>query len=342
MQETASNQSPQSAVRMAVLLLNLGTPDAPTAPAVRRYLAEFLSDRRVIDYPRWLWLPLLHGVILNVRPRRSARAYASIWTDQGSPLLVHSRALTQKLAQACSGQRIRVELAMTYGEPSIDAAIARLLADGIERLLLLPLYPQYSATSTAAAFDRVFAALRSAPRLPELRTLNSYHAEPEYISALCDSVQKYWQEHGRAERLLLSFHGIPERYGRNGDPYREHCLATAQALGARLGLDTRTLLVSFQSRVGREPWLAPYTDAVLAELAGGGVRRLQVLCPGFAVDCLETLEEIAMRGREQFIAAGGERLDYIPALNDGAAHVALLQGLVAAQTRAWTDTHAGA
>jgi ferrochelatase len=342
MQETATNESPHHAVRTAVLLLNLGTPAAPTASAVRRYLAEFLSDRRVIDYPRWLWLPLLHGVILNLRPRRSARAYASIWTEQGSPLLVHSRALAQKLAQACAADGLRVELAMTYGEPAIAGILARLLSDGVDRLLLVPLYPQYSATSTAAAFDRVFAALRSQPRLPELRTLNSYHAAPGYISALCDSVQKYWQEHGRAERLLLSFHGIPERYVRNGDPYHMQCLATAQALGARLGLDARTLLVSFQSRVGRERWLAPYTDTVLAELAAGGVRHLQVLCPGFAVDCLETLEEIALRGREQFIAAGGDRLDYIAALNDSAAHVELLRGLIAAQTRNWTPSHADA
>ena len=336
--------SPQSsnAAGTAVLLLNLGTPDAPTPAAVRRYLAEFLADRRVIDYPRWLWLPLLHGVILAVRPRRSARAYASIWTGQGSPLLVLSRALAARLAARCAGAGVRVELAMTYGEPAIAAAIERLLTQGTRRVLVLPLYPQYSATSTAAAFDRVFAALRQVRRVPELRTLNSYHDAPAYVAALADSVQDYWREHGRADRLLLSFHGIPQRYVANGDPYHAQCLATAQALRERLGLDDRALLVAFQSRVGRERWLAPYTEETLAELARDGVRHVQVLCPGFAVDCLETLEEIALRGREQFIAAGGARLDYIPALNDSDAHVQLLHGLIEAQLQGWGSAHAGA
>ena len=319
----------------AVLLLNLGTPDAPTPSAVRRYLAEFLSDRRVIDYPRWLWLPLLYGVILAVRPRRSAHAYRSIWTEQGSPLLALSRALAARLAQRCAAGGVRVELAMTYGAPAIGDTLERLLAAGVQRLLLLPLYPQYSATSTAAALDRVFAALRAQRRLPELRTVNSYHAAPEYISALCSSVESHWREQGRGERLLLSFHGIPERYVRNGDPYREQCLATAQLLRAQLGLDEKSLIVSFQSRVGRERWLGPYTDVVLEQLARDGVRHVQALCPGFAVDCLETLEEIAMRGREQFTAAGGARLDYIAALNDSDAHVRLLSALVDANTRGW-------
>jgi len=337
MQTDPPRQPTDRSARTAVLLLNLGTPAAPTPSAVRRYLAEFLSDRRVIDYPRWLWLPLLYGVILAVRPRRSAQAYRKVWTEQGSPLLVLSRALTARLAQRCANGGVRVELAMTYGEPAIGAGIERLLADGVQRLLLLPLYPQYSATSTAAALDRVFAALREQRRLPELRTLNSYHDAPEYISALCSSVQEHWREHGRGERLLLSFHGIPERYVRNGDPYLAQCLATAQALRAQLGLDENVLLVSFQSRVGRERWLGPYTDEVLEQLGRQGVRRVQALCPGFAVDCLETLEEIALRGREQFIAAGGETLEYIAALNDSEAHVQLLHGLIKAQTDGWTS-----
>jgi len=329
---------------IAVLLLNLGTPAAPTAKAVRRYLAEFLGDARVIDYPRWLWLPLLHGVILSVRPRRSARAYAKIWTAQGSPLLVQSQALAEKLATACASDGIRVALAMRYGKPATSSVVDRLLADGVRRLLVLPLYPQYSATSSAAALDAVFAALRKQRRVPELRSIGDYHDAPEYICALVDSVEKYWKVHGKGARLLLSFHGIPERYVHSGDPYREQCLTTARLLRERLNLDEGFLVTSFQSRVGRELWLTPYTDEILAQFAGDGADHVQVLCPGFAVDCLETLEEIAIRGREQFLAAGGKRLDYIPALNDSAAHLHILGSLIERHTRGWvdSDTNAGA
>ncbi len=332
----AATSAPRAGIDTAVLLLNLGTPAAPTPAAVRRYLAEFLRDRRVVDYPRWLWLPLLYGAILPWRPRRSACAYASIWTAQGSPLLVNSRALSERLAQALAG-RVRVELAMRYGEPSIAQAVARLDAAGVRRLLLLPLYPQYSATTTASAFDGVFAALGRLRRVPEVRSIAEYHAAPEYIAALAQGVEAHWRTHGRGERLLLSFHGIPERYARAGDPYREQCLATARLLRERLGVDERFVCVAFQSRVGREPWLQPYTDERLRQLPREGVRHVQVLCPGFAVDCLETLEEIALRGREQFLAAGGARLDYIPALNDSAAHVALLGALIERNLRGWHD-----
>jgi len=333
MSANSGSGTPRTDANAAVLLLNLGTPAAPTAAAVRRYLAEFLSDRRVIDYPRWLWLPLLYGAILRVRPRRSARAYAKIWTPRGSPLLVNSQALADKLASA-SGRK--VALAMRYGEPGASSILANLLGQGVQRLLLLPLYPQYSATSTASAFDAVFAALGQQRRLPEVRSINDYHAAPEYIAALAQSVEKYWLTHGRGERLLLSFHGIPQRYVDAGDPYREQCLATAQLLRERLGMTDATLNVVFQSRVGREKWLAPYTDETLASLARSGARHLQVMCPGFAVDCLETLEEIAIRGREQFIAAGGQRLDYIPALNDSALHVRALCSLIERHTQGWT------
>ena len=335
-----SDSSREHSPATAVLFINLGTPSAPTPSAVRRYLAQFLSDARVIDYPRWLWLPLLHGLILRLRPRRSARAYTKIWTAQGSPLLVNNRALAAKLAGELRNTDIRVELAMTYGEPDVRAAIRKLLAGGVRRLLVLPLYPQYSATSTAAALDAVFDALRRERRLPELRTVADYHADPEYIAALAASVEKYWFTHGRGERLLLSFHGIPERYVDAGDPYRDQCLTTARLLRERLGVSESDLAVGFQSRVGRERWLAPYTDAVLPELAGTGARHVQVLCPGFAVDCLETLEEIAIRGREQFLAAGGERLDYIPALNDSSAHVRLLRGLIGRHIEGWADAGA--
>jgi ferrochelatase len=345
MPKTNPDQPRQSTRKdVAVLLLNLGTPVAPTPRAVRRYLAEFLSDARVIDYPRWLWLPLLHGVILRLRPRRSARAYAKIWTAQGSPLLVHSRALAEKLASACAGDGLRVALAMRYGEPATAAVVEQLLAAGVRRLLVLPLYPQYSATSTGAAVDAVFATLQRQRWLPELRSIGDYHDAPEYICALGDSVEKYWQVHGRGAHLLLSFHGIPERYMTAGDPYREHCLTTARLLRERLNVDESFLITSFQSRVGRERWLMPYTDQILAQFAADGADHVQVLCPGFAVDCLETLEEIAIRGRDQFLGAGGKRLDYIPALNDTDGHVRVLCSLIKRHTRGWleSDAHAGA
>ncbi|MCE7950168.1 MAG: ferrochelatase [Xanthomonadales bacterium PRO7] len=333
-----SGRKPSPAI--AVLLLNLGTPSAPTVPAVRIYLAQFLSDRRVIDYPRWLWWPILHGVILRLRPRRSARAYAKIWTPQGSPLLVNTMALAKKLGVDPAMAGLRVVAAMTYGEPAIPEAIRALVNDGAQRILVLPLFPQYSATSTAAALDVVFAALRAERRVPEICTVADYHDAPDYIGALAASVEKYWFTHGRGERLLLSFHGIPERYVSMGDPYRDQCLASANLLRERLGMAESDLAITFQSRVGREPWLAPYTDATLAQLAQSGVRHVQVLCPGFAVDCLETLEEIAILGREQFLAAGGQRLDYIPALNDSAAQVRLMTSLIRRHTQGWIDAGA--
>ena len=321
--------------KTAALLINLGTPDAPTAPAVRRYLAEFLSDPRVIDYPRWLWLPILYGVILRVRPKRSAHAYSAIWTPQGSPLLVQSRALTEKVGQACADLGIRVELAMRYGNPSIASVLEQLAADGVRRLVVLPLYPQYSATSTGTAFDGVHAVLARLRHVPALRTVSDYHAAPAYIDALANSVRKFWQANGRAERLLLSFHGIPERYVRLGDPYAEQCRETAALLADRLGTAESEMLLTFQSRVGRETWLTPYTDITLRELPQRGVKSIQVLCPGFAVDCLETLEEIAIRGKEQFMSGGGERFEYIPALNDDDDHVALMRSLIEEHTHGW-------
>ncbi|MBS0556525.1 MAG: ferrochelatase [Proteobacteria bacterium] len=335
-----SDSDPESEASIAVLLVNLGTPEAPTAPAVRRYLAQFLSDSRVIDYPRWLWWPLLHGVILRLRPRRSAHAYAKIWTPQGSPLLVNTLAVAKKLGADATLSGIRIAAAMTYGDPAIAQTLRALCNDGVQRILVVPLFPQYSATSTAAAMDAVFYALRGERCVPEIRSIADYHANPDYIAALAASVEKYWFTHGRGERLLLSFHGIPERYVSAGDPYRDQCLATANLLRERLGVSGSELAVTFQSRVGRERWLAPYTDATLAQLAQSGVRHVQVVCPGFAVDCLETLEEIAIRGREQFLAAGGARLDYIPALNDSAAHLRLLANLIRRHTQGWTDAGA--
>ena len=333
--DSATAASPRTSATTAVLLVNLGTPDAPTAPAVRRYLAEFLSDPRVIDYPRWLWLPILYGVILRIRPRRSAHAYSMVWTPQGSPLMVNSRALTDAVASACSDLGVRVELAMRYGNPSIASVLERLAADGVRRLVVLPLYPQYSATSTATVFDAVHAALARMRHVPELRNVGDYHAAPAYIDALAESVRRFWSKNGRADRLLLSFHGIPQRYVRLGDPYAEQCRETASLLRDKLGMSERGMLLTFQSRVGREAWLTPYTDITLGELPKQGVKRLQVLCPGFAVDCLETLEEIAIRGKEQFMGGGGERFEYIPALNSDAEHAALMRSLVEQHTHGW-------
>jgi ferrochelatase len=329
-----------AAAAATVLLVNLGTPDAPTPAAVRRYLAEFLSDPRVIDLPRWLWLPLLYGVILRIRPRRSAHAYASIWTEQGSPLRVYSRSLTDQLdarLNDASGGRVRAVLAMRYGQPAIAATIAKLHAQGVRRLLVLPVYPQYSASSTGTVFDAVTTALQRLRWPPQLRFIGDYHDDEAHIAALAAAVRAWWSAHGRGQKLLLSFHGIPQRYARAGDPYFEQCLATAQRLRARLDLAADEFGVAFQSRVGREPWLQPYTDEVLQELPRAGVRHLQVLCPGFAVDCLETLEEIAMRGREQFLGAGGERFDYIPALNDTPAQVGAMYELIRRHGAGWAE-----
>ncbi|MEO8810688.1 MAG: ferrochelatase [Rhodanobacter sp.] len=330
-----------SSVQAGVLLVNLGTPTAPTARAVRPYLAQFLADRRVIEYPRWLWWLILHGVILRVRPKRSARAYARIWEERGSPLRFGSEALAVALQADLLRQRptapIRVALAMCYGEPSVAQTIAQMQREGVRRLLVLPLYPQYSATSTGGVLDALADSIKSLRWPPELRVVNDYHDDPRHIGALAASIEAWWQTNGRGDRLLLSFHGIPQRYVHAGDPYFCQCQATARLMRERLGLSEAQLLVSFQSRVGREPWLQPYTDATVRSLAADGVRKLDVVCPGFAVDCLETLEEIAMQNRDFFIAAGGESLRYIPALNDSCGQTESLAALVLQHTQGWDE-----
>lgn len=323
----------------AVVLVNLGTPDAPTAAALRRYLAEFLWDPRVVETPRWLWWLILHGVILRIRPARSARAYARIWTEAGSPLLTGSRALTEavagELSQRLGAASPQVVLAMSYGAPNLREVLEGLRTQGVRRLLVLPLYPQYSGSTTASVFDAVTAILRRWRWVPELRFIGDYYREPGYLQALADSVRQHWAAHGRGERLLLSFHGIPARYLTGGDPYYCQCQATARGLRAALGLDDTALQVSFQSRVGREPWLQPYTDLLLQRWASEGVRRVDVLCPGFSIDCLETLDEIAGENAEAFVHSGGERLSYIPALNASAGHAALLAGLIERHVAGW-------
>lgn len=320
--------------RRGVLLINLGTPDAPTAPAIRRYLRQFLSDPRVVELPRWLWLPILHGFILPFRPRRLVRAYAKVWSAQGSPLLAISKAQRSALAAAL-GSDIEVELAMCYGEPSIPAALDRLEQAGARRILILPLYPQYSGTTTAAALDAVFAALRTRRWMPELRSINSYHDRPAYIEALAASIESHWAQHGRGDHLLISFHSIPREYLEKGDPYFCQCHKTARLLAERLELAPEHFSVSFQSRLGRRPWLQPYTDLVVPQLAQRGHRRLDLVCPGFSADCLETLEEVAIRYADDFRAAGGGELRYIAALNADAAHIDALADLCREHLQGW-------
>jgi ferrochelatase len=323
--------------RCAVLLVNLGTPQAPTPGAVRTYLAEFLSDPRVIELPRWLWLPILYGAILPLRSRRSARAYAEVWGERGSPLAVHTADLAGAVDRAI-GTSVQVAWAMRYGQPSIASVLRRLNEDqGLRRLLVLPLYPQYSASTTASVFDAVTAELGRWRWPPELRLINEYWKHEAWLDAVVQSVRDHWQAHGRGERLLFSFHGIPKRYFLAGDPYFCQCQGSARRIAERLDLAADQWQLSFQSRVGREEWLRPYTDQTVEALARSGVRRLDVVCPGFAVDCLETLEEIAMQNRDAFLAAGGEQLAYVPALNAGAGHAAALAALARRHGQGWPE-----
>lgn len=320
-----------------VLVTNLGTPDAPTPAALRRYLAQFLWDPRVVEYPRPLWWLILR-IILRVRPRRAARNYAAIWTDEGSPLLSISRRQTAALQTAVAGRwsgPMHVALGMRYGRPSIGEALDQLRERGARRLLVLPLYPQYSAATTASTFDAVAEVLTSWRWIPELRFIQHYHDEPRYIEAVASSIQEHWDIHGSADRLLFSFHGVPKHYLLAGDPYHCECQRTARLVAERLGLPDARWQVTFQSRFGRAQWLEPYTDFTLKALASRGVRSVQVVCPGFSADCLETLEEIGVQNRDLFLSAGGERYEYIPALNDRADHIDALAALVVRHSSGW-------
>ena len=316
-----------------LLLANLGTPAAPTAGAVRRYLAQFLHDWRVVELTRWLWCPLLHFIILPIRSGKVARKYASIWTPAGSPLL----ALSQELAAAVQAQapEFEVRLGMRYGEPSIAGELRAAHDAGAARVLVLPLYPQYAASTVASVYDAVFAELAQWRVVPDLRLLRDYHLDEAWLEALAESVRTHWATHGRGERLLMSFHGLPQRHVDAGDPYAAQCEAGARALAERLGLEEGEWQLTFQSRFGREAWLQPYTDATLKALAAAGVKRVDLICPGFAVDCLETLEENAVENAAIFRAAGGERVDYIPCLNAAPAHAAALAGLARRQAADW-------
>ncbi len=326
---------------IGVLVANLGTPRAPEARALRVYLKEFLSDPRVVEVPRLLWWMILNLVILNIRPKRSAKAYAKVWTDEGSPLMVNSVAQANALSQALQeriASPVRVELAMRYGEPSIANAMERLREEGVTKLIVLPLYPQYSASTTASVCDAVFDTLKTWRVMPELRTISGYHSDPDFVAALAGSIKRYWSEHGRGDKLLMSFHGIPQRYFDNGDPYHCFCHATAFAVASSLGLGPDDWQLTFQSRFGREPWLKPYTDHTLESLGQAGTGRVDVVCPGFASDCIETLEEIDMENREIFLSAGGQDFHYIPCLNDDELHIHALAGLVTSRVRDWDES----
>jgi ferrochelatase len=321
----------------AVVLVNLGTPDAPTPAALRRYLAQFLSDPRVVEIPRLVWLPILHGIILRVRPARSAKKYESIWTPDGSPLQVWS-AKQATLLRGYLGERghaVAVRHAMRYGNPSVASVLDELKAAGATRFLILPMYPQYSGPTTASAIDAVGTWAAQVRQVPELRIVNRYHDDPGYIEALAQRVRQHWQTNGRPERLVLSFHGVPKRTLLLGDPYHCECLKTARLLGERLGLGANELVVTFQSRFGKAEWLQPYTEPTLIELARQGVKHVAVMCPGFTADCLETLEEIDQEARQAFLDAGGAQFHYIACLNDSHPWIAALADLAVRHLQGW-------
>jgi ferrochelatase len=322
----------------AILLVNLGTPDAPTTPAVRRYLKQFLSDPRVVEIPKAVWWFILNLVILPFRSKQSAKKYASIWTSEGSPLKVHTQAQAMLLRGAL-GERghgaLTVAMAMSYGSPAIPDVLARLKADGCERILVLPAYPQYSGATTASVFDAVFNYFRKVRNMPELRFVKQYHDHEMYIDALRDSVLKHWEANGRPQKLVMSFHGVPKRTLMLGDPYHCQCHKTARLLAAKLRLTKDEYLVTFQSRFGRAEWLQPYTAPTLQKLAREGVERVDLMCPGFSSDCLETLEEISMEAREDFIAAGGKQFGYIPCLNESPKWIAALAEIAEQHMIGW-------
>jgi protoporphyrin/coproporphyrin ferrochelatase len=326
--------------RTAVLLVNLGTPDEPSASALRRYLREFLSDRRVVEIPRLVWWPILHGIILNTRPAKSALKYQSIWTPEGSPLAVWTRKQTALLQgylgeRGCKPPALLVRHAMRYGNPSVASVLDELHAANATRILVLPLYPQYAAATTASVNDAVMAWAMRQRRQPELRFVQRYHDEPLYIDALAQRVRTHWMNNGRGDKLVFSFHGLPERSLTLGDPYHCECHKTARLLAERLGLAKDDWLVTFQSRFGKAKWLEPYTEPTLVELARNGLTRVDVFCPGFTADCLETLEEIAQEARAAFLAAGGRGFEYIPALNDQHEWIVALAAVAQRHLQGW-------
>lgn len=311
--------------KQGVLLVNLGTPDAATPAAVRRFLSEFLHDKRVVSLTRWLWCPILHGVILPIRSPKVAKLYQSVWMDQGSPLLVYSQRQVAKLQDKL---QMPVALGMTYGNPSLKTGIEALMAQGVEEVIVLPLYPQYSGTTTAAVSDGLTKAFKQLPVIPGYRLIRDYYSHPGYVKALAESVRKHWREHGQGDHLVCSFHGIPKRLADQGDIYPQHCEQTTQLLAEELGLPSDKITMTYQSRFGREEWLKPYTDETLEQLPKQGIKKLDIMAPAFSVDCLETLEEISDQCKETFIEAGGEAFSYIKCLNDNDEHIEMMADLV--------------
>src|SRR5450631_3648620 len=333
--DAAAAPSPQ---RVGVLVVNLGTPDSPSYFAVQRYLREFLGDRRVIDTPRLIWLPLLYALILPLRPIRTARRYRRIWLREGSPLAVYSKRLTAKIGAALHasfGDQVRVDLAMTYGNPSIALAVQAFAAQNVRKLLVLPLYPQYCSSTTGSVFDGTTRVLQRWRWLPETRFVNDYHRDPGYVGALTSSIENHWKQAGERSHLLFSYHGIPADYVKEGDPYQDQAEATTRLVVARLGLAEGDYSHCYQSRFGSVVWLQPYTVDTLKELAQRGLRKLTVVSPSFAVDCLETLEEVAIGYRHKFLELGGEELSLVPCLNDDERHAAALADIVQGQLGGW-------
>ena len=324
--------------KLGILLINLGTPEAPTATDLRVYLKEFLSDKRVIEIPRLVWWPILNLVILNTRPKKSAAKYAKIWTQEGSPLLAHTQKQA-KLLQGYLGERTRtpivVDYAMRYGTPSVESVLTKLKEQGCDRILVIPLYPQYAASSTGSALDAVFAALGKMRNLPALRVVKHYHDDPGYITALAQSVNDYWMQNGRPDKLVISFHGVPKFSLDKGDPYHCECQKTGRLLAAQLGLQPEQYKLTFQSRFGRAEWLKPYTQATLEDMGKNGTQRVDVICPGFVADCLETLEEIAMECRSAFLASGGKEFHYIPCLNERSDWIRALTDIALDNIHGW-------
>ncbi|MCK7459718.1 ferrochelatase [Idiomarina aminovorans] len=329
----------EQADKVGVLVTNLGTPEAPTKKALKPYLKEFLSDPRVVEVPRLLWFFILNGVILRFRPKRSAAAYKTVWTDRGSPLLFHTQdqatAIEEKLKETW-GDNIVVDFAMRYGNPALGDVVDKMMQQGVRKLLVLPLYPQYSASTTASTFDALAKNFTKRRWLPELRFLTHYHDFSPFIEAAAKRIERHWEQHGRADKLLFSYHGIPLRYLKNGDPYHCECYKTSRLLAERLGLGKDDYLTTFQSRFGREQWLQPYTDMTMKALPDKGVKSVQVFCPGFSSDCLETVEEIGEENREYFMDSGGERYEYISALNAESEHINALSQLVEQNLQGWS------
>lgn len=318
----------QTKKKLGVLLANLGTPDEPTPKAVKRFLSQFLHDHRVVDLTRWIWCPLLHGVILPLRSPRVAKLYQSVWMDEGSPLLVYSKRQQEKLQQRLD---YPVELGMTYGNPSLLRGVQALRDQGVEKIIVLPLYPQYSATTTAAVFDGLAKAMKTQRVLPEIDFITDYHDHPLYIRALADKVRSSWSEKGQGDVLICSYHGIPKRYADNGDIYPQHCQQTTHLLAQELGLSDQQVMMTYQSQFGKEEWLQPYTDKTMQALPSQGMKKIDILCPAFSVDCLETLEEISEENKHLFLEAGGEAFNYIACLNDSDLHIEMMVDLIQAR-----------